>query len=158
MIQQGTQIDPVPPGFQDLVYKLHISTIHPITNHPLENHRRCVHEKARQNTVPLILLVTVALNKLACAHGKVTTLRHLVTRNNIRNENWAVIITRGEDVVRTVRPWIERDLVGRKEGRKYGFFLEDVIEHVIRYEQHLVGELVSLTAVATLYNLHEKTT
>ena len=39
----------------------------------------------------------------------------------------------------------------------YGLLLEDVIQHVVRHEEHLVGKLVALTAVAALHHLHEET-
>lgn len=157
VVQQRTEVDPIPPGFQDLVYKLHIPTHNPTPLHALEHHGRGVHEEARQHAVPLALLLGVAVHELARAHREITALRYLVARDHVGDQNGAIVVTRGEDVVRAVGPRIERDLRGRRARSDYGLLLEDVIQHVVRHEEHLVGELVALTAVAALHHLHEET-
>lgn len=99
----------------------------------LEDNRGCIDEKAGQNAIPLVLLRLVALQKLAGAHREVASLLNGSAGHDVGHENTAIVVALREDVVGVVCPGIEFDLVVRVGGFTHRFWLEDMVQHVVRY-------------------------
>ena len=76
----------------------------------LKDNGSCVNKKTSQNTIPLILLLFITLQKLSSTHREVASLLNYSARNHIWNANTPIIIAFCEYVVRIIGPRIDLDL------------------------------------------------
>ena len=116
---------------------------------PLERDRRRVHEEARRDGVPRLALVAVHVQELARGHAEVRLAAAAAQqrrRHDVGHARGAQPVARAPAVRGLVDEGVERDLV-RPQAR---------VEQEVRAEQHVVGELVALRAVAARRDLEHE--